>query len=150
MRDWVVEQYSPPGDKKRLLYILEKLDEIMNPKISDRTDIEKYADKLCSLAELFYITHNREDIANCAVYMNEKTGYISSFGVIEQAQRMGVGKMLMTSVIDEAGRRGLEELELEVYVCNHAAILFYQSMGFKIKNMQERWCRMYLKCGVII
>lgn len=150
MRDLIVEHCSPPGDKKRLLYILKKLDKIMIPKIADRADVEKYADKLCSLSELFYVIQNSEDLANCAVYMNEKTGYISSFGVIKQAQRMGVGKRLMESVIDEADKRGLEKLELEVYVHNHAAILFYQSMGFKIKNIQEQWYRMYLKCGVII
>lgn len=149
MKDLIVEHCSPPGDKKRLLYMLKNLDEIMTPKIADRTDIEKYAEKLCSLAELFYITQNSEDLANCAVYMNEKTGYISSFGVVKQAQRMGVGKRLMERVMDEADKLGLEKLELEVYACNHAAILFYQSMGFKIENIQERWCRMYLNCGVI-
>jgi len=60
----------------------------------------------------------------------EGEGHILNLAVRADARGQGVGSALLTAVFDEALRRGLERLTLEVRPSNTAALAIYGSAGF--------------------
>ncbi len=56
--------------------------------------------------------------------------YIQTIGVRAGAQRRGIGRLMMHSLLDEAARRGATTCWLEVRVDNAAAQQLYAALGF--------------------
>lgn len=69
-----------------------------------------------------------------------------SIGVVAEARGAGVGRRLMTSLIAEAGRRGLRRLSLSVEVDNQARGL-YASLGFEVTGEADGAVTMVLDVG---
>jgi ribosomal-protein-alanine N-acetyltransferase len=70
---------------------------------------------------------------------------ILSIGVLNAHRRAGLGWRLMRSAIQEAVRRGAEELFLEVDETNLAAVHLYNRLGFikvgeRRAYYKARWC----------
>lgn len=57
-------------------------------------------------------------------------GDIQTVTVAPAARRRGLGRLLMNRLLDEAQRRGAEELFLEVRVGNEPAETLYRDLGF--------------------
>jgi ribosomal protein S18 acetylase RimI-like enzyme len=66
-------------------------------------------------------------------------GWIGGMGVGPEARRRGVGRAVMHAVLDEARRRGLEEVWLEVLVQNEPARRLYEQLGFETVRELEIW-----------
>lgn len=58
------------------------------------------------------------------------THVLSSFAVREDFRRMGFGKKLLESVIEDCRQQGWRDLSLGVYKDNPGAIAFYKTCGF--------------------
>jgi len=58
-------------------------------------------------------------------------GDIQTIAVKKSHQGRGVGRALLLDLMDEAQRRGVRELFLEVRADNEPAIALYQSLGFR-------------------
>jgi ribosomal-protein-alanine acetyltransferase len=56
---------------------------------------------------------------------------IQTIAVVESARRSGIGRALMTSLVDEARAREAEHLFLEVRADNPAAQTLYRDLGFE-------------------
>jgi ribosomal-protein-alanine acetyltransferase len=56
---------------------------------------------------------------------------LESIAVAERGQRCGIGRRLMSALIEELRRRDVRELLLEVRASNLPAIRFYESQNFK-------------------
>jgi len=56
---------------------------------------------------------------------------INNVAVRPDKQRQHIGRILMTTVMDAAGRAGAKTFTLEVRAGNAAAIALYEGMGFK-------------------
>jgi ribosomal-protein-alanine N-acetyltransferase len=56
--------------------------------------------------------------------------YIQTIAVAPAAQRRGIGTALLTALIDEARRRGVAHLDLEVRADNETAQRLYERHGF--------------------
>jgi ribosomal-protein-alanine N-acetyltransferase len=56
--------------------------------------------------------------------------YIQTIAVAPAAQGRGIGTALLTTLIDEATRRGVEHLDLEVRADNTSAQRLYERHGF--------------------
>ena len=71
-----------------------------------------------------------------------------SIGVHDAWHRRGIGRALMTELLDLADNwLGLRRVELHVFADNHAAIALYRGFGFEI----EAWHRgAVLRDGVLI
>lgn len=135
-----INHLHPPSDLKRLYQILIGLDDTFNPKLSDRVSIEDYSVKLAQRAEVFYVTVDDIDVANCAVYMNQgNKGFITSFGVKKAFQRCGIGSQLMLSVLRFGKKKGIDRIDLEVATQNKKAVAFYLSHGFEISEKHTDW-----------
>ncbi|MBS4982364.1 MAG: GNAT family N-acetyltransferase [Lachnospiraceae bacterium] len=138
-----IEHDILPHSTQRLEKILRKLDEELIPKLSERVSVKEYAAKLTVHAEIYYVVEHGEDIANAAVYMNEKgKGFISSFGVLPKYQRIGAGRILMRRILCDAKQKGIEELSLEVFDENERAVRFYYAQGFVAEGKKGKWLRM--------
>jgi ribosomal-protein-alanine N-acetyltransferase len=60
-----------------------------------------------------------------------KEGDIQTIAVAPEARRAGLGRVLMTSLLNEARRRGAREVFLEVRADNPNAEALYASLGFE-------------------
>jgi ribosomal protein S18 acetylase RimI-like enzyme len=66
-------------------------------------------------------------------------GWIGGMGVVAGARRRGVGAAVGRAVLEEARRRGLAEVRLEVLVQNDAARRLYDRLGFEPVRELEIW-----------
>lgn len=65
-------------------------------------------------------------------YNNERSFYhVEEFGVDEAYRRRGVATALIDYMRDDARRRGLDRIELDVWAFNAAALAFYEAAGFR-------------------
>lgn len=64
-------------------------------------------------------------------------GHIVSMWVDPEFRRVGVGRLLIDSIAAWAKGRGMRELKLMVTSVNHAAIAFYERMGFRMSGKTE-------------
>jgi ribosomal-protein-alanine acetyltransferase len=63
--------------------------------------------------------------------MGTGQGDIQTIAVVEAARGRGIGRRLMEELLAEAGRRGAEEVFLEVRAGNEPAQRLYASLGFE-------------------
>ena len=66
-----------------------------------------------------------------------ETGEILTVGVIPAARRRGVGRRLLTELLDEARSRGAAEVFLEVRADNEAAQTLYRVEGFSVVGLRR-------------
>lgn len=71
-------------------------------------------------------------------------GDIQTITVASRARRHGLARTLMLALINEARRRGAEELFLEVRVDNEPAQALYRELGFETVAVRKR----YYKGGI--
>ncbi len=67
---------------------------------------------------------------------------VVSLGVHPQAQRLGIGRALMTYLVDRARAFDLVRLELCVRADNDRAQALYRSLGFRHEGTRERFVRL--------
>lgn len=72
------------------------------------------------------------------------TGDIQTIAVAPAARRHGLGRVLMTQLLNEARRRGAREVFLDVRDDNERAQSLYRSLGFEAIAVRKR----YYKGGV--
>jgi ribosomal-protein-alanine N-acetyltransferase len=65
--------------------------------------------------------------------------YVQTIGVAPAHQRRGLGATLLTALLDDAKRRGLSRVGLEVRVDNAPAIALYERFGFTRIGVRRRY-----------
>jgi GNAT superfamily N-acetyltransferase len=64
-------------------------------------------------------------------------GWIGGLGVIAEARRKGLGRMLMDAVHEQARDRGIREISLEVIEANEPAFRLYEDLGYQFLRWLE-------------
>jgi ribosomal-protein-alanine N-acetyltransferase len=64
---------------------------------------------------------------------------VQTIGVLPDRQGTGLGAALLTELLDEAGRRGSEEIFLEVRADNDRARRLYERFGFERVGVRKRY-----------
>ncbi|XVQ12086.1 ribosomal protein S18-alanine N-acetyltransferase [Spirillospora sp. CA-255316] len=64
---------------------------------------------------------------------------VQTIGVLPDRQGAGLGAALLTELLDEAGRRGSEEIFLEVRADNDRARRLYERFGFERVGIRKRY-----------
>ena len=75
-------------------------------------------------------------------FMNARQFYaVDEFGVDEAFRRQGVARELIDFIKQDARKRGLQKLELNMWEFNEEALAFYESVGFKTyrRYMELEW-----------
>lgn len=103
-------------------------------------DKENYAEifkKIDQYAE-FLVVYQDGDIAGyAAMYnndLNSRTAYISMLGVREEYQGKHIGSQLMKACKENAQKKGMKAVRLEVFDSNKKAIGFYEKAGFEFEK----------------
>lgn len=65
--------------------------------------------------------------------------YVQTIAVAPTHQRQGVGTVLLTHLLDDATKRGLAKVGLEVRVDNAPAIALYERFGFSAVAVRKRY-----------
>jgi ribosomal protein S18 acetylase RimI-like enzyme len=65
--------------------------------------------------------------------------WIGGVGVVAPARRTGVGEALMRALHEQARRRGIRRVWLEVIVENTAAFALYEKLGYRAVREVEVW-----------
>jgi len=66
-------------------------------------------------------------------------GHISNIAVAENFRQKGVGSLLLGALVQEAEKRKLVGVTLEVRVSNHAALHLYKKYGFTIEGYRKNY-----------
>lgn len=75
-------------------------------------------------------------------FMNARKFYaVDEFGVDEPFRRQGVARELIDFIKQDAIKRGLPKLELNMWEFNEGALAFYEAVGFKTyrRYMELEW-----------
>jgi ribosomal-protein-alanine N-acetyltransferase len=68
--------------------------------------------------------------------------HVNNVASHREYRRIGVGRNLMEAAIDEAGRRSVAFVILEVRASNEAAQLLYRDLGFRIVGRRREYYRL--------
>jgi ribosomal protein S18 acetylase RimI-like enzyme len=66
-------------------------------------------------------------------------GWVGGMGVVPRRRRQGVGVALMDGLLDEARRRAVRVVRLEVIDRNEPALRLYEGLGFEHERDVEVW-----------
>ena len=72
--------------------------------------------------------------------------YVLSLGILPDSQGCGIGRRIMVSLQEEAGRLG-QPLRLSVFRTNPRALSFYQGLGFRVTEETEAFHRLEWLAG---
>ncbi|MBW8487426.1 ribosomal protein S18-alanine N-acetyltransferase [Actinomadura sp. PM05-2] len=64
---------------------------------------------------------------------------VQTIGVRADVREAGIGTLLLTDLVEEAGRRGADEVFLEVRAGNDPAIRLYERFGFERVGLRKRY-----------
>lgn len=118
---------------------LEVLVELFNDAYSNYyIGVQVSPDRLRNLIERedihvdnsFVAYEGRRPVGVVFLGVRGRRGYICGMGVRQSRQRRGIGELLMRRALDEAGRLGLDSVQLEVVEANSRAIALYSKLGF--------------------
>lgn len=85
-------------------------------------------------AEVIVAKMDDNIIGYASMYANNyenKTAYISMFGIKKKFQGKKLGIVLMDKCVEIARKKGMRVISLEVFKTNRNAISFYKAYGFK-------------------
>jgi ribosomal-protein-alanine N-acetyltransferase len=88
----------------------------------------------------YVVAHDGDEVvgyAGLAAMPDE--GYVQTIGVAPAHQRNGLGATLLTALMDDARRRALPRVGLEVRVDNAPAIALYERFGFTRIAIRKRY-----------
>ena len=69
--------------------------------------------------------------------MPEQECYLEYLWVAPEFRRLGVGSLLLRTVLDRLRKSGVHTVWLYILNGNHAAMRFYQKFGFQSTNERE-------------
>ena len=83
----------------------------------------------------FVAYENETVIGTIAVIEAPTAVFLANFFVIEEKRKLGLGRALVKSALEEANKRGIHE----VYTWTDNLKEWYQSLGFQITNETEHY-----------
>jgi len=78
-------------------------------------------------------------VASCGLREIVGEGEITNVVTDASHRGRGIGKMLLTALLEEGKKRGIEAFTLEVRKSNTAAISLYESLGFREEGIRPNF-----------
>lgn len=82
---------------------------------------------------------NDEVVGNCALRMILGEGEITNVSVKEEFRRQGIARKMISRLLSEGKKEGIQAFSLEVRVKNLAAISLYESFTFKKEGLRKKF-----------
>jgi N-acetyltransferase len=73
---------------------------------------------------------------------SRQAAYVRQIGVVPEARRRGLGRLLLSSVMHEAQRRGRTAMVLTVDAANAPALALYRRLGWQVESRFDDFHRM--------
>ena len=131
-----------------LLMHLHRCDDLFVPRLSERMDLDLYAEKIIDYSNRFEAWHKQELIGLVAAYTNDhesRIAYITNVSVLLEWQGQGIASRLLSDCMEHSGHNGFDGLVLEVHLSNMKAIALYQKLGFEKNRNAESFVFMTKK-----
>lgn len=89
----------------------------------------------------YYVVADNEGeiIGYAGIYYFFEEGHLTTLAVAPHWRRKGIGKLLLSHLIEKSRQIGLKELSLEVRESNRVAQEMYRKFGFKIVARRKRY-----------
>ena len=120
---------------------LRACDDSFVPLLSERVDLDAFAEKILARAERFEAWSDQRLSGLLAAYCNDaqrRVAFITNVSVVPRCQGLGIASNLLQACIDHVRQCGFERLELEVNAQNTAANRLYYKHGFTIDSARQR------------
>lgn len=121
------------ADRAELEVHLTHCDSSFVPPLTDRVNIQHYAEKLIDKSLRFEAWHREQLIGLIAVYCNDPsklTAFITSVSVLPAWRGHGIAANLLANCLDHVRQLGFAVLKLEVDSRNQTAVALYRKHGF--------------------
>ena len=128
---WNKEYQLTHGD---VVDLLKKFGDLLPDPLSQRVDLNIYAEKLLQFADIEIAIHENRIIGIIALYANNYqtfTAHIPFIAIDAQYQGNGIGTTMMDYALKLARKRGMKNLWLNVHIENVAGQRFFRSLGLK-------------------
>lgn len=93
------------------------------------------------ISAVYAVKSGEAIIAYSIVNMIEDEAEILNFAVIPEMRKQGIGRMLLSGIIESCRNNGIENFYLEVRESNVPAIRLYESFGFEKYNFRKNYYR---------
>jgi ribosomal protein S18 acetylase RimI-like enzyme len=116
--------------------------------LSERVDLENYAEKIQLFAQRVEAWHEGELVGFLAFYANNVTdgvGYITSISVVPKFGGKRIGHQLFDLCYRELTEKSFKVIQLHVADTNAQAIDFYKRIGFVATEQQGGFYKMEMK-----
>jgi ribosomal protein S18 acetylase RimI-like enzyme len=82
--------------------------------------------------ELYYLGENEDDIGFVWLHFPEPgVAEIEPVGIVRQKQRLGYGRILLTTVLQKLQEQNIQTVRLGVWANNQTAVHLYRALGFQ-------------------
>lgn len=122
-------------EKDELLSFLRSVEALFPVPLSEKVDLEEYADKLLDRACLVVERADGEIAGLAAGYVEHLTGdfaYVAVVGVRPEHQRKGIARSLVSRFVELCRAKGLKGVHLYTDASNAPAIRMYEKLGFGV------------------
>jgi RimJ/RimL family protein N-acetyltransferase len=144
----IIEQCRTQNVDELLKYLeqlfLEKCDTILQKdQIPSRNDEIEWLNKKDGISAIVFIALENEKIIGMIdgqIRSNLQVNHNCEIGmsILKKYRRKGIGKQLLTRLIDWAKSKSIQRLELEVMSHNIPAIKLYESHGFIVEGIKSK------------
>ena len=126
---------------------LRACDGVFVPPLSERVDLDDYAEKIVQRAERFEAWSNGQLAGLVAIYCNDcgrRTAFITSVSVLPARQGEGIASRLLQACTESVRQTGFKGIELEVGAHNSAATRLYEKHGFAVSHTRDNLHTLHL------
>lgn len=126
---------------------LRSCDDSFVPPLSDRVDIQDYAQKLMNKSMRFEAWQENKLIGLVAAYCNDsklEAAFITSVSVLPRWQGRGVAARLLDKCLAHLQQMGFAIIELEVDSRSRTAFELYRKRGFSVTHANGHTLKMIL------
>ncbi len=97
-----------------------------------------FLETLSETEHVFLVAEDQENLCAYGIlYCNSDEGEIPTIAVSEEARGRGLGKRLLSRMMEEAEKRGVAHVYLEVRKSNLLAQRLYQACGFSLVGQRK-------------
>lgn len=119
-----------------LLKFLREVNGDFYPPLSQKTNLNLFAEKMLANAEFFYEQSDSGNIIGLvAIYANDfgkKYAYIPLVVVSPSYRRLGIANKLLLAALDYVASLGNKIQTIGIHTNNSVAVKLYQNIGFRV------------------
>lgn len=125
-----------PMQRRHLDGLVETEEEAFNSGYARKTFEKEFENKI---AIYLVAEQNSQVVGYIGVWNICGAADIIDVAVAKEFRRQGIGRMLLSEMIDVCREKGVFEINLEVRVSNHAARELYKKSGFIENGLRKRY-----------